>query len=120
MKTDFSKEEFMTMALLYAAYVDHDINYYEVESLLRTTQREVLIGVSKQIGQMGEAEVINFFNQQRKVYASSKEERKKLIEEMRAMIEADNRICIIEVRLCEAVESLLCSDVLIPARISGL
>ena len=120
MKTHFNKEEFMVMALVYAAYIDNDLNSNEVKELLNKTQEQTLLNVGNRLDKMSHQDIIDCFNEANKTYASSESERSQLIKDMRSMIEADDRIYIIEVRLCDAVERLLLHDIKIPGKINGL
>ena len=102
-----TKEEFKVLAMLYAANVDGQIHTDEVEAMMERTDKETYARVKKIFGKMGDSEVIDNIRENKARHAATEEERSALLDDIRSIITADEKVATMEGYLYNAVKKLL-------------
>ena len=105
-----NKEEFETLVMLYAANIDGNIQAEEVEVMLEKADETTFKKVNKLFKKMGDAEVLDCINANKERFAKSSEETAQLLNDIRSVIEADERCTTMEKYLLKTIERLLASS----------
>ena len=102
-----SKEEFKVMVMLYAANIDGDIQSDEIKLMLEKTDFDTVEKVEKLFDKMNDIQVIECINENKVQYAATEADKQLLLEDVRAIIDADEKITVMEEQLSKALEKLL-------------
>ena len=101
------KAEFETILLLYAARIDGNLHPEEMEQIIEKSSPETFRKVKKVFDKMGDIEIIEYIRENKILYASTEIDRKNLINDIRSVIEADERLTVMERYLCQKIEKIL-------------
>lgn len=102
-----NKEEFKTMVMLYAANIDGNIRPEEVETMLERADAATFKKTRQLFQKMGDAEVLDYIRDNMKHFATTNEERTRLLNDFRSVIESDDHCSQMERYLFRAVEKLI-------------
>ena len=104
---NLNKEEFKVMAMLYAANIDGNIQSDEIEVMCDKTDPDTYKKVSKLFGKMNDMQVIECIKEHKNQFLSSETDKQQFIDDLKAIIEADEKVTAMESHLCKALEKLL-------------
>lgn len=102
-----NKEEFKVMVMLYAANVDGNIQSEEVRVMLEKTDFDTVEKVEKMFAKMSEMEVLECIRQNKALYASTEADKQQLMADLRTIIEADEKVTLMEGMICRGLERVL-------------
>ena len=102
-----SKDEFKVLVMLYAASIDGKIYKNEVEVILEKNDAEVFRKVKKIFLKMSDIEVLECIGEYKRAYAADDDSRKQLLDDIKAVIEADENCSAIEDYLYMTMERIL-------------
>lgn len=102
-----SKEEFKVMAMLYVANIDGNIQMEEIKQLIMRSDQRTAILVGERFSKMNDAEIIECLRENKALYADNETNKQELMADIRAIIEADEKVSPIEGQICKAIERIL-------------
>ena len=104
---ELNKEEFKTLVMLYAAGIDGNVHPDEVEVMLEKADEATFKKMNKMAKKMSDAEIIDSIRENKGVFAATEQDRERLLNDIRSVIEADERRTPMENYLLKAVEKIL-------------
>ena len=104
---NLNKEEFKVMAMLYAANIDGNIQSDELEVMLEKTDKDTYKRVSKMFGKMNDMQVIDCIKENKNQYLATEADKKQFMDDLKTIIEADEKVTTMENHVCKALEKLL-------------
>ena len=104
---NLSKEEFKVMAMLYAANIDGNIQSDELEVMLGKTDPDTYKKVNKLFGKMNDMQILECIEENKHLHLASEADKQQFMEDLRAIIEADEKVTVMENQICKALERLL-------------
>lgn len=104
---NLNKEEFKVMAMLYAANIDGNIQSDELEVMFEKTDKETYKKVNKLFSKMNDMQVIDCIKENKEQYLSTEADKKQFMDDLKTIIEADDKVTTMESHLCKALEKLL-------------
>lgn len=104
---NLSKEEFKVMAMLYAANIDGNIQSDELEVMLGKTDPDTYKKVSKLFGKMNDMQILECIEENKHLHLALEADKQQFMEDLRAIIEADEKVTVMENQICKALERLL-------------
>ena len=102
-----TKEEFRVLVMLYAANIDGNIHREEVETMLNKADAAVYKKMKKQFKQMSDIEVLASINENKEKFASTQEDKQRVLDDIRDVIAADAHNSAIENHLLRVIGDLL-------------
>ena len=102
-----NKDEFKVMVMLYAANIDGNIQSEEVKVMLEKTNFETVEKVEKLFDKMSDMEVLDCIRENKSLYAATEADRLDLIHDLCAVIEADEKVSVMEEQMVRALRRLL-------------
>lgn len=102
-----TKEEFRVLVMLYAANIDGNIHREEVETMLNKADAAVYKKMKKQFKQMSDIEVLASINENKEKFASTQEDKQRVLDDIRDAIAADAHNSAIENHLLRVIGDLL-------------
>lgn len=102
-----SKENFKLLILFYAANIDGQLNANEIKAIAKHTDQTTLEDNMELFQQMGDTEILDCIRENKALYASTETERQEILNELKSLIQADNRQSVMEKRLYVTIEKLL-------------
>ena len=102
-----SKDEFKVLVMLYAASIDGKIYKNEVEVILEKSNAEVFRKVKKIFLKMSDIEVLECIGEHKRAYAADDDSRNQLLDDIKAVMEADENCSAIEDYLYMTMERIL-------------
>jgi len=102
-----NKEEFKVMAMLYAANIDGNIQSEEVKIMLEKTDFDTVEKVEKLFDKMSDTEIIDCIRENKAQYAATEADKRGLMDDLRAIIEADEKVSPMEELICKALGRIL-------------
>lgn len=103
---NLTKEEFKTLLMLYASNIDGNIHRDEVDVMLEKANPLVFGSVKKVFAKMGDVEILDCIKANKSKYASTDEECKVLLDDIKAVIQADDRNLVMENHLMRIINKL--------------
>ena len=107
MSEDYTKEEFMILAMLYVANVDGKINPDEVRVILDCFEPASVVEVRRKFNKMNDAELIRCIEENKAKYVPTNEDKTRLMADLHKIVDADGRHLSIEEYILCAVEKIL-------------
>ncbi len=104
---ELSKKEFQVLAMLYAANCDGNIGADEVGVMLEKTDSATYQKIYKMFMKMNDIEVLSCIKTHKDKYAATPEDRKALMDEIMAFINADDKVVGFEHYLPQMLEKIL-------------
>ena len=101
-----NKEEFKVMAMLCAANIDGNIKSEEVKIMLQKTDFDTVERVEKLFAKMSDMEVLDCIRENMAQYAATETERMAILDDLRTIIEADEKCTAIEEQIVSAFNRL--------------
>ena len=102
-----SKEEFKTLVMLYAANIDGNIQSEEVKVMLEKSGFETVEKIEKLFAKMSDAEVLACIRENKAQHAATEAERLDLIHDLCTVIEADEKVSVMEEQMVRTMRRLL-------------
>lgn len=102
-----SKNEFKVMVMLYAANIDGNILSEEVKVMLEKTDFETVEKVEKLFEKMRDMEVLDCIRENKVLYAATEADRLDLIHDLCAIIEADEKVSVMEEQMVRSMRRLM-------------
>lgn len=102
-----NKEEFKVMAMLYTANIDGNIHVEEIKAMLEKTDKKTYQKVLKEFNKMNDAQVFDCIKENKALYANNDADKQQLMADLRTIIEADEKVTLIEGLVCKALERML-------------
>lgn len=102
-----TKEEFRVLVMLYAANIDGNIHKDEVETMLNKADASVYKKMKKQFKKMSDIEVLASINENKEKFASTQEDKQRVLDDIRDVIAADAHNSAIENHLLRVIGDLL-------------
>lgn len=102
-----TKDEFKVMVMLYAANIDGNIQSEEVKVMLQKSDFDTVGNVKKLFARMSDMEVLSCIRENKVQYAATEADRLDLIHDLCAIIEADEKVSVMEEQLVRGVRRLL-------------
>jgi len=102
-----NKEEFKVMAMLYAANIDGNIQSEEVKIMLEKTDFDTVEKVEKLFDKMSDTEILDCIRENKAQNAAAEADKQELMNDLRAIIEADEKVSLMENQICKALEHIL-------------
>ena len=102
-----SKEEFKTLVMLYAANIDGNIQSEEVKVRLEKSGFETVEKIEKLFAKMSDAEVLACIRENKAQHAATEAERLDLIHDLCTVIEADEKVSVMEEQMVRTMRRLL-------------
>lgn len=102
-----NKEEFKVMAMLYAANIDGNIQSEEVKIMLEKTDFDTVEKVEKLFDKMSDLEILDCIRENKEQYAAAEADKQELMNDLRAIVEADEKVSLMENQICKALEHIL-------------
>lgn len=103
----FSKEEFKTLVMLYAANIDGNIKSEEVKVMLEKSGFATVEKMENLFKKMSDAEVLINIRENKPLYAATEADRLDLLADLCAIIEADEKCTIVEEQMVRAIRRML-------------
>lgn len=107
MTMKLNKEEFKVMAMLYAANIDGNIQSEEVRIMLEKTDFDTVEKVEKLFDKMSDLEILDCIRENKAQYAATDADKQELMNDLRAIVEADEKVSLMENQICKALEHIL-------------
>lgn len=107
MNTELTKEEFLLLVMLYAANIDGKIQPEEWQSIRGKYDAEMIQRMHRQFEKMKDAEILECIEQNKHRLLTSEADRQHLLDELRCIVESDEKSAPMEVYLLNVVEQLL-------------
>ena len=104
---ELSKKEFQVLAMLYAANCDGNIETDEVGVMLEKADSATYHKIYKMFMKMNDIEVLTCIKMHRDKYAATPEDRQTLMDEIMAVINADDKVVGFEHYLPKMLEKIL-------------
>ena len=102
-----SKEEFKTLVMLYAANIDGNVQSEEVKVMLEKSGFETVEKIEKLFAKMSDAEVLACIRENKAQHAATEAERLDLIHDLCTVIEADEKVSVIEEQMVRGMRRVL-------------
>ena len=102
-----NKEEFKTLVMLYAANVDGTIQSEEVKVMLEKSGFDTVEKMENLFDKMNDAEVLDCIRENKAQHAATEAERLDLIHDLCTVIEADEKVSVMEEQMVRAMRRLL-------------
>jgi uracil permease len=102
-----TKEEYRVLLMLYVANIDGTVNNNEVAAVLEHSDPKTFEATREMFAKMSDSEVLESIRENKMRFASRPEDRKQLMDEIRAVVTADGQMAGTADYLCNAVEKLL-------------
>ena len=102
-----NKEEFKTMVMLYAANIDGNIQSEEVKTMLEKTGFDTVEKMEKLFAKMNDAEVLECIRENKAQFAATETDRLELIHDLCSIIEADEKVSVMEEMMVRAMRKVL-------------
>ena len=102
-----NKEEFKTLVMLYAANIDGNIKSEEVKVMLQKSDFDTVEKVEKLFGKMSDTEVLDCIRENKTQYAATEADRLDLIHDLCAIIEADEKVSVMEEQMVRGMRRVL-------------
>ena len=102
-----NKQEFKTLVMLYAANIDGNVQSEEVKVMLKKSGFDTVEKMEKLFAKMNDAEVLDCIRENKAQYAATETDRLDLIHDLCAIIEADEKISVMEEQMVRGVRRLL-------------
>jgi len=107
MNTQFSQEQFLAFALLYAASMDGAVTPEEETLIIEKTSEEALTAVRTSFDNCDDADCLDTLIHYRPIYLHSATEKANLLSEMRALFQVNARNLPIEKEMLHLLDRLL-------------
>lgn len=102
-----NKEEFKVMAMLCAANIDGNIQGDEIMAMLEKTDKTTYQKVLKLFKKMNDAQVLDCIKENKAQFIATEADKQQLMADLRTIIEADDKVTLVEGHLCKALERIL-------------
>lgn len=102
-----NKDEFKVMVMLYAANIDGNIQSDEVKVMLKKTDFDTVENVEKLFAKMSDMEVLECIRENKALYAATEADRLDLIHDLCAIIEADEKVSVMEEQMVRVMRRVL-------------
>ena len=102
-----TKEEFKVLVMLYAASIDGNINYDELEVILEKTDKEVFDKTKKKFLKMSDSEMLDCLAEYKNTYLPSQENRQQMLSDMHEIFSVDDHYSIMEHHLFRVIKKIL-------------
>ena len=102
-----NKDEFKVMVMLYAANIDGNIQSDEVKVMLKKTDFDTVENVEKLFAKMSDMEVLECIRENKALYAATEADRLDLIHNLCAIIEADEKVSVMEEQMVRMMRRVL-------------
>lgn len=102
-----TKEEFKTLVMLYAANIDGNIQSEEVKVTLQKSNFDTVEKIEKIFAKMSDIEVLNCIRENKAKYVATEADRLDLIKDLCAIIEADEKVSVMEEQMVRGMRRLL-------------
>ena len=102
-----NKEEFKTLVMLYAANIDGNIQSEEVKIMLEKSGFDTVEKMEKLFAKMNDAEVLDCIRENKAQYAATESDCLDLIQDLRSIIEADEKCTMMEEQMVRAMRRVL-------------
>lgn len=102
-----SKEEFSVLVMLYVANIDGHVNPDEIRLMLEKSTSKVYVDVKKQFSKMSDIEVLQCIEENKSKYFSDEENRQRLMDDLKSLIEADEKLQPVEEYILHALSRIL-------------
>lgn len=107
MTMKLNKEEFKVMVMLYAANIDGNIQSEEVKIMLEKTDFDTVEKVEKLFDKMSDSEILDCIRENKAQYTAADADKQELMNDLRAIVEADEKVSLMENQICKALEHIL-------------
>ena len=104
---ELNKEEFKVLVMLYAANIDGNIQSEEVKVMLEKSGFDTVEKVEKLFGKMNDIEVLNCIRENKAHFAATEADRLDLIHDLCSVIEADEKVSVMEEMMVRAMRRVL-------------
>jgi len=105
MKLD--KQEFKVLVMLYAANIDGNIQSEEVKVMLKKSDFDTVEKVEKFFAKMSDMEVLECIRENKALYAATEADGLDLIHDLCAIIEADEKVSVMEEQMVRGMRRVL-------------
>ena len=102
-----NKDEFKVIVMLYAANIDGNIQSEEVKVMLQKSDFDTVEKVEKLFAKMSDMEVLNCIRENKALYAANESDRLDLIHDLCAVIEADEKVSVMEEQMVRGMRRVL-------------
>lgn len=102
-----NKQEFKVLAMLYAANIDGNIQSEEVKVMLEKTDFDTVEKMEKLFAKMSDAEALNCIIENKAEHVATEADRDELLHDIRAIIEADEKLFSMEEHLMRTMRRIL-------------
>lgn len=103
----FTKEDFVIMAMLYVANVDGKIHPDETRAILERFEPTAVAAVRRKFNNMNDSELLACLEANKSEFAPTENDRVRLVDDLRRIVEADGKCSPIEDYVVNAVGDLL-------------
>ena len=107
MDDNYTKEEFLILAMLYVANVDGKIQPDEVRVILDRFEPASVAEVRRRFNKMNDTALIRCIEENKAKFLTTQEDKAHLLEDMRRIVDADDCHLAIEEYILQAMKSLL-------------
>ena len=104
---DMTKEEYQTLLMLYVANIDGKIEDGEVSVMLQKSSPATYNRVNAMFERMSEQEVVECIRVNKNRFATRDADRQKMLDDLRAVVKADERLATMTDYVVGAIEKLL-------------
>ena len=102
-----NKEEFKTLAMLYAANIDGNIQSEEVKVILQKYGFDTVEKVEGLFDKMSDFEVLQCIRENKAQYIATEEDRLDLLHDLCTVIEADEKLTVMEEQMMRTIRRVL-------------
>ena len=102
-----TKDEFKVLVMLYAANVDGQIQKDELETILEKTNADTFGKMKKQFLKMSDVKLLDCIAENKGHYLSSQEDCRQLLDDIREILHADERLTVMEKHLSRVINKLV-------------
>ena len=102
-----NKQEFKVLVMLYAANIDGNIQSEEVRVMLEKTDFDTVDKVEKIFDKMNDAQALDCIRENKADYIASQADRDEIIQDICAIVMADEQLLSIEEQLVRAMRKIL-------------
>ena len=102
-----SQEEFKVLVMLYVANSDGRVDLNEVRAMLERTSPKVYSEIRIKFAKMNDVEVLQCIEEHKKYYLTNETERQQLLEDLKAVVEADGKLLPVEEYMLRGIEGVL-------------
>lgn len=102
-----NKEEFKILVMLYAANIDGNIQSEEVKVMLEKSGFYMVEKMENLFSKMNDAEVLECIHENKAQYAATEDDRLDLIHDLCAIIEADEKVSVMEEQMVRGMRRVL-------------